>query len=186
MNRLQKVIVLVDTSDSMKTNARDVRKALHLIDDTLKSYKNYEVRTTLHIVAYNEKAHFVSRNSIDSIRFGGRANLSSGLNKLREIFSANTLYTYPPIVLLLSNGCTTKNYKEVINKLRLFNTFQFSSKVGFVFSNYKKYSLQPLKDVAGNSIYYGDNMKAISEVLIEKLPKLVVTRNKRKEFYYAS
>ena len=40
MNRLQKVIVLVDTSDSMKTNARDVRKALHLIDDTLKSYKN--------------------------------------------------------------------------------------------------------------------------------------------------
>ena len=108
------------------------------------------------------------------------------MNKLREIFSANTLYTYPPIVLLLSNGCTTKNYKEVINKLRLSNTFQFSSKVGFVFSNYKKYSLQPLKDVAGNDVYFGDNLKVVSSTLINKLPKLVLTRNKRKEFYYAS
>ena len=184
MYRLQKVIVLVDTSEYMKKNARAVRQALHLIDKTLKSYKNYEVRTTLHIIAYDDKAHYVSRNCIDSIRFSGRSNLANALNKLREIYSANSMYTYPPLVLLLSSGCTNKEYKEAINQLRLRNAFQFSSKLAFTYNTNCKNTAQTFKDFAGRDVFYGDDLKTMKKVLIEKLPKLVITKNKNKEFYY--
>lgn len=186
MNRMQKVIVLVETSSITSKNSSIIKKALHLVDSTLKSYKNYEVRTTLHIIAYNNEAHFVSRNCIDSICFGGKANLSSALTKLKEIFSANSLYTYPPIVLLFSSGKADNEYKKVINKLRLFNAFQFSLKLGVVFKKYPQKEVQPIIDFAEKNVINGNNVKGLSSALIDRLPKLIKTQNKNKKFYYAS
>jgi len=179
--KVQKIILLVDTSGSMDGPSIDsVKKAINNFSDTLYQYDCEHTRVDLQIITFATEAKFVSRNAIDSIVADGRTNLADAYQKLGLIFRKHSAFDYRPIVVLFCDGQPNLcDHNAALQRLYSNKEFSKSLRLAFAYGVQDERTFNVLSDFTGNpkKIVKNNNIQAFRKLLEGVIPKFLKRRN---------
>ena len=173
----QKIILLVDSSESMKGQPfEDIKKASQVLLHKLNEYQKKGILCSLHIISFNNDAKFVSKHSIKKMRAIGRTNLEDAYKKLQLLYKGDIKYARPPIIVLLCDGCPNEgNYIAELNKLKKNQEFKNSIRIAFAYRTQDKRTMKVLTDFTGNpsNVFKEDSSKLINYIISNSIPKII-------------
>lgn len=175
MAKRQKVILLVDTSGSMHGEAiRKVKQALTRLNYKIENYKNEKVKISLHIISFKDSAKFISKNKIHKIQATGMTNLADAYRQLNNIYKAHSTFDYPPILLLLCDGCPNveDNSKQLL-KLYQNKKFADSLRLAVAYREQSTETMEILKNFAGNNVFSSNQIDTVCKIITQSLPKVI-------------
>ena len=134
--KIQKLIFLIDCSGSMDGQPiESIKQTLTKLTYRLEKYKRYRVKVDLQIIAFNKVARFISKYSICNMVATDKTNLEDAYRKLGLIYKTQRRFDYPPIVVLLCDGCPNiGNYHRTLNRLYAYPEFRKSKRLAFAYN----------------------------------------------------
>lgn len=169
--------MLLDSSGSMKGQPlEDIKRASRILQSKLEEYQKKGILCSLHIIAFNDTAKFVSKHSIKKMKADGRTNLEDAYKKLQLLYKGDIKYAKPPIVVLLCDGCPNEgNYATELNKLKRNKEFSNSIRIAFAYRTQDKQTMKVLTDFTDKSsnVFKEDSSKLIHHVISNSIPKII-------------
>lgn len=146
--KIQKLIFLIDCSGSMNGQPiESIKQTLTKLTYRLEKYKRYKVKVDLQIIAFNKVARFISKYSICNMVATDNTNLEDAYRKLGLIYKTQRHFDYPPIVVLLCDGCPNMgNYHRALNRLYAYPEFRRSKRLAFAYNTTSIDALAVLKE----------------------------------------
>ena len=155
---------LVDTSGSMSgTKIGSLNDAIRETVPDLKdlSANNPDAAIKIATLQFDTNVHWLYPQPIESedfvwndLKVGGLTNLGEALNELnsklsKEQFLQEAAGSYAPVIILLSDGGPTDNYKDGLENIKKNNWFKYAIKIAIAIGNDADKNV--LSEFTGNS-----------------------------------
>ena len=178
MSRIvQKIILLVDSSGSMRGNDIEiVKRSINKFSKTLYKYDGEHTRIDLQIISFADSAKFISRNAVKSIEAFGSTNLADAYDKLGLIFKRNGEFAFKPIIVLFCDGQPNFcNHNIALSKLYNNSSFRNSKRFAFAYGKQDFETLKVLTHFTGNSknVISSSKIEAFKNLLEKIIPKML-------------
>ncbi|MGN0465516.1 MAG: VWA domain-containing protein [Lachnospiraceae bacterium] len=164
-NRDLHVFYVLDTSGSMAgTQIATLNRAMEETVDALKveAKKNADANVKIAVLEFNSNARWISNRpeSVEDfvwedLECGGLTQVGDALAELNSKLSRNAFLNsmtgaYVPIIIFMSDGYATDDYKRELDKIRQNNKwFRRATKIGFAMGD--NADLKMIAEVVGNS-----------------------------------
>lgn len=123
------IFALVDTSGSIRQNAKG--QINDILEEIAREVSKVD-KAFLSIITYGDSAKVhkdvLSKNYLAINTFEGRSNLGEGYNKIKDIMSVFGVNLKESLILLISDGLATDDYKKALGAL---DPFHISKRVTF-------------------------------------------------------
>ncbi|MBQ7530016.1 VWA domain-containing protein [bacterium] len=139
-NRGLQVIFMVDCSDAMNSHMNEITDAINsVVPDLQEKNKKYpKMNMSARILRFSSGVSFVSPTSIGIDRFragmlfaGGNCELGKAFDAICDQLKNLTKENIPPILVLISDGHPTDDYKKSLSVLRSLPIYKVCIRLAF-------------------------------------------------------
>ena len=175
------IFYLLDTSGSMTGEPIAIlNRAMTETMEELKKVakKNSNAKLQIAVMEFNTNVKWMQPDGLEEaedfywvdLQAGGLTEVGAALKELdsklsRETFLKGIMGNLMPVIIIMTDGGATSDYKKELDEIKKNRWFQNASKIGFAVGEYA--DLDMIADVVGNSeaVIKTDDMKTFSKLI---------------------
>ena len=175
------IFYLLDTSGSM--TGEPIAILNHATTETMEELKkvakkNSNGKLQIAVMEFNTNVKWMQPDGLEEaedfywvdLQAGGLTEVGAALKELdsklsRETFLKGIMGNLMPVIIIMTDGGATSDYKKELDEIKKNRWFQNASKIGFAVGEYA--DLDMIADVVGNSeaVIKTDDMKTFSKLI---------------------
>lgn len=175
------IFYLLDTSGSMIGEPIAIlNRAMTETMDALKKVakKNSDAKLQIAVMEFNSNVKWMQPNGLEDVedfywvdlQAAGLTEVGAALKELdsklsRESFLNGIMGNLMPVIIIMTDGGATSNYKKELNRIKQNKWFQNASKIGFAVGD--DADIDMITDVVGNSeaVIQADDMETFAKLI---------------------